>query len=126
MANDPKTLRDDIPSGGVTRFSTISGSIGNYGMWAAAGGYAVRLGHDKFISKSAHKLDKLAIAGVVATAVGAVFGAVHGIKEANELEHYRNAMAAKIDSMDQNAIADRAKIEELRKALVEKEPALAV
>lgn len=126
MKNNPNTLKDDIPSGGVTSFSTISGSIGNYGMWAAAGMYAVGLGYNQFISKTGHKLDKLAIAGLVATGVGAAFGAVHGIKEAREIQHYRNAIATKIDGLEQNAQADRSKIDELTRALEAKEQARAV
>lgn len=126
MKNNPNTLKDDIPSGGVTRFSTISGSIGNYGMWAAAATYVGRLGYDHFVSKTGHKLDRLAIGGLLITGVGAAFGAVHGIKEANDIQHYRNAMATKIDGLEQQATADRAKIEALSKALDEKEQARAV
>lgn len=126
MKNNPNTLKDDIPSGGVTRFSTISGSIGNYGMWAAALTYVGRMGYDQFISKAGHKLDKIAIGGLVFTGIGAAFGAVHGIKEANEIQHYRNAIATKIDGLDKEVIASQAKIDELRQALEAKEQARGV
>jgi hypothetical protein len=112
---DPKidSIKDDLPPGGQTVFSSVFGAIGNYAMVGMA------------VAWSGHKLFKLAnktasenvpiqlTVGV--TTVGAVLGAIHGLVEAKNIKRYREAVADTIDGLNRELKTDKVKINELYK-----------
>lgn len=122
MKRNPDTLKDDIPSGGMTRFTSVFGAIGNYGMIGGAGMFVAE--HAVQILRGQHQpLGTWKIATVGATLVGAAFGAAYGIKEASDIQHYREALAHKVDSLNNKVTENEAKIAELYQAVQDKEKA---
>jgi len=120
MAIDDDTLVNDLPPGGQTRFTSITGAIGNYGMIAGAGVFGAKLIVNHF-KKNHQPIDKWGMATIGATCVGSVFGILHGVKEANDIQHYREAVAGKIDELQRHAKADKAKITELYQRVQDQE-----
>lgn len=118
MKNPIDSLKDDLPSGGTTKFTSITGAIGNYGMILGAGTvvahhvYNLAWKKDKSILR-----DKWGMATIIASAAGVAFGVVHGIKEARDIQNYREAVAGKIDALTARSQADQEKIDALIKAV---------
>jgi hypothetical protein len=116
--DDKTTLLDDLPPGGQTRFSTVVGAVGNYGLIGTLGALALKQGH-KIATKdpTALKFDK--ITGISAAVIGvlSIGGLIHGFKEADDIQNYRESVAKKIDGLGREITADREKIAELTRAV---------
>lgn len=117
MDTAPDSLHEELPPGGTTKFTSIFGAIGNYGMIAGAGMFGVRAINDKMHNRPNILNDKLGMVSVGVTLAGAVIGALHGIKEAHDIQNYREAVANKIDGMNKRISADQQKIDALYNAV---------
>lgn len=124
MSKPDDTLIDDLPSGGQTRFSTIFGAIGNYGMIGAGVSYGLTLVNNT-LTKNHKPMDKMTKIGLGITGVGVVLGAFHGVVEANSIQHYREAVANKIDGLEKRVITDHEKITQLYETVQAQEQARA-
>ena len=108
------SIKDDLPPGGQTKFSTIMNGVGNYSMLLGGGLFVGKQAYNLFTPKpTGTPMDKWAIAGIALAAVGAVIGAVHGSVEATNIQRYREAIADKIDGLNREVKADKAKIQDL-------------
>ena len=119
------TLVDDLPPSSQTRFSTVFGAIGNYGMIGAGLSYGLTVVHGA-MSKNHKPIDNMTKIGFAITGVGVVLGAIHGVVEANSIQHYREAVAHKIDGLQKQITADRQKITTLYETVQAKETAKAI
>lgn len=116
-----ETLLDDLPPGGQTRFSSVFGAIGNYAMIGTLGAVAIKQVH-KIYTKDPHalKFDKITAVGAGLVGALSLAGIVHGQKEADNIQNYREAVANKVDYMGREIRANRQKIEELTRKVHEK------
>lgn len=116
--NNPNTLLDDLPPGGQTRFSTVFGAIGNYGMIATGLAYGGRQAYYLATKNpNALKFDRITSISLGMVALGSVIGTIHGFNEANNIQNYREAVANKIDALAHEAQGNREKIAELTRAV---------
>jgi len=95
----------------------VNSVLGGMGNWMMIGGIpyaAISLAAEMNHTKPSKDLQAFAIGGVV---LGAVYGAFAGIREAKELDDYRNSLNDHIEVLTAEVRGNRTKIDALTKAL---------
>ncbi len=114
-----ETLQEQLPTPESSQMTHLLNGMGNGAMLAGAAAYAVKFGTDLIIRRKLPTIGEGFVLGI--TALGGVWGAMHGMREGAQINNYRRTVSNEVGLLREKTAEQERNLKALKDALDAKE-----